>query len=49
MIVQDRNDNVPVFQGSEFSANISEVSPVFVGQGMGKVSGSGASVWGGHE
>lgn len=28
VIVQDRNDNVPVFQGSEFSANISETLPV---------------------
>lgn len=39
VFVDDRNDNAPVFQNSVFSTSISEVSPVFVGQGMGSSPG----------
>lgn len=31
VIVEDRNDNAPVFQNTDFSATISEVTPVFMG------------------
>lgn len=34
VIVQDKNDNAPVFQNSAYATSINEVSPVFVGRGI---------------
>lgn len=45
VIVEDRNDNAPVFQNTDFSTNISEVASALMGCVFGGSSQQGVQDW----